>query len=233
MNGRIVKSSPTLPTFVTFDRHFAAVFSTTRSSAIRPQTESPSQSSCGRRSAARRRDSSFPRRIPPPVSVKAEECTWVASKESSPDTENDRRRFITSKLILITLERPASSGRAQARNRAMASRAAVPAARPRCRGLRFPAPKKAHRFIDNRVHVFRMQLRLRRPDGAQELRDDGIEARDPLAQKRGDASPNSFFHAAKIPSLPGRCAPSVANGAEVERVADLVRDLPSGPGEAR
>ena len=35
--------------------------------------------------------------------------------------------------------------------------------------------EKAHCFIDNRVHAFRMQLRLGRPNRAQELRDDGIE----------------------------------------------------------
>ena len=35
--------------------------------------------------------------------------------------------------------------------------------------------EKAHRFFDNRVHIFRMQLWSRRPNRAEKLTNDGIE----------------------------------------------------------
>ena len=38
--------------------------------------------------------------------------------------------------------------------------------------------EKANRFLDNRVYIFRSQLRTRWPDGFQELRDDGIQPVD-------------------------------------------------------
>ena len=38
--------------------------------------------------------------------------------------------------------------------------------------------EKAHRFLNDRVHIFRMEPRLRRPDRTQKLGDNGIKAAD-------------------------------------------------------
>ena len=59
----------------------------------------------------------------------------------------------------------------------MADRSAIPFSTTMSRVFDFRR-EKAHSFLHNGVHIFRLKLRLGRPDGPEKLTDDGIEPGD-------------------------------------------------------
>ena len=82
--------------------------------------------------------------------------------------------------------------------------------------------KETHRFIDNRIHAFRFELRPRRPDCTQKLRNDGVEAID-----FGTCDVDRFLHFLTrfaVELFHFSLQQLQMNVERVERIPDLMRD---------